>query len=381
MYGTRDKNRLLNDDQRLAWLRLIRSSNVGPATFRQLINRFGSAQYALDALPELTLRGGGKNSPKVTTLSQAEDEIARLNQLGARLVAMGEPGYPKLLEHIHAAPPLLAVMGKLSADESKNVAIVGARNASASGKKIATTIAAELGEAGFCIVSGLARGIDTAAHTAALTTGTVAVFAGGVDFVYPEENTALAQAIIDNGGLLISEMGMGHEPRARDFPRRNRLISGISLGTLVIEAAKRSGSLITARLALEQNREVFAVPGSPMDPRAAGTNKLIQEGAKLVTCAADIIEELEAGRAHKPDLFALEQETGFEHEEEIPAGGQQASVGERLRVIEALSVTPTPVDEVIIASGLPAGLVQTVLLELDLAGRIERASGQLVALV
>jgi len=380
MYGIPDSNRSLNDDQRLAWLRLIRSSNVGPATFRQLINRFGSAQGALDALPELTLKGGGKTSPKVTTLSQAEDEIARINQVGARLVAIGEPGYPSLLMHIHAAPPLLALMGQLKVNEDKKVAIVGARNASASGRKITTRIAAELGEAGFCIVSGLARGIDTAAHTAALKTGTVAVFAGGVDFVYPEENTALAQSIVENGGLLVSEMGMGHEPRARDFPRRNRLICGLALGTVVIEAARRSGSLITARLALEQNREVFCVPGSPMDPRAAGTNKLIQEGAKLVTCAADIVEELEAGRLHKPDLFALEQENSFEHGEEIPAVEQEVSVGERLRVIDALSVTPTPVDELVIASGLSAAQVQTVLLELDLAGRIERASGQLVAL-
>jgi len=220
MYGSSQPENILSDNQRLAWLRLIRSSNVGPATFKQLINRFGSAQNALEALPELTLKGGGKTSPVIVSVAEAEDELARIKQLGARLVAIGEPDYPSLLQHIHAAPPLLVVMGNQSANNDKKIAIVGARNASAAGRKITTNIARDLGEAGFCIVSGLARGIDAAAHSAALTSGTIAVFAGGLDNIYPEENTALAQAILENNGLLISEMKIGHEPRARDFPRR-----------------------------------------------------------------------------------------------------------------------------------------------------------------
>ncbi len=384
MYVSPKTQNILSENQRLAWLRLIRSSNVGPVTFKQLINRFGSAQNALDALPELTLKGGGKTSPKITSVFAAENEIARTEQLGARLVAIGEPDYPVLLQHIDAAPPLLVMMGN-DDNSDKKIAIVGARNASAAGRKITMNIARDLGEAGFCIVSGLARGIDTAAHNAALETGTIAVFAGGLDFIYPEENTALAQAIVDNGGMLISEMKLGHEPRARDFPRRNRLVSGLCRGTLIVEAAKRSGSLITARLALEQNREVFAVPGSPMDPRAAGTNKLIQDGAKLVTSAADIIEELAVASRQAPDLFALEQENGFEpreeniNEENINVE-PEVSDNERQRVIDALSVTPTPVDELIIAANLSAPTVLSILLELDLAGRIEHSSGQLVAL-
>ncbi len=361
-------------------MRLIRSSNVGPATFRQLINRFGSAQNAIDALPELTLKGGAKTSPKIASIAEAENEFARMEQLGARLVAIGEPDYPALLQHIHAAPPLLAMMGDLSSNNDKKIAIVGARNASAAGRKIAMNIAAELGEAGFYIVSGLARGIDSAAHSAALKSGTIAVFAGGLDFIYPEENTSLAHAIVENGGMLISEMKLGHEPRARDFPRRNRLVSGLCRGTLVVEAAKRSGSLITARLALEQNREVFAVPGSPMDPRAAGTNKLVQDGAKLVTCAADILEELAAPGGRAPDLFALEPENDFAPSEENINSEPQICDNERQRLMDALSLTPTAIDDLIIASNLSAPVVLSILLELDLAGRIERSSGQLVAL-
>ncbi|VAW15096.1 Rossmann fold nucleotide-binding protein Smf possibly involved in DNA uptake [hydrothermal vent metagenome] len=379
MYGSPKTANILSDNQRLSWLRLIRSLNVGPATFRQLINRFGSAQNALEALPELTLKGGGKSAPRIASIEEAEAEIGRIEQFGARLVAIGEPDYPVLLQYIHAAPPLLTIIGDHD-NNDKKIAIVGARNASASGRKITMKIAAELGEAGFCIVSGLARGIDAAAHNAALKSGTIAVFAGGLDFIYPEENTALAHDIVDNGGLLISEMKMGHEPRARDFPRRNRLVSGLCRGIMVVEAANRSGSLITARLALEQNREVFAVPGSPMDPRAAGTNKLIQEGAKLVISAADIIEELAQGGSREPDLFALEQQNGFEPDQENIGAEPEVCDNERQRVINALSVTPTPIDELITASGLSAPAVLSILLELDLAGRIERASGQLVAL-
>ncbi len=383
MYGNGEgPHTSLSFSQRRDWLALIRSGNVGPATFRQLINRFGDAERALAALPDLTLRGGAKSGPRICSREQAEAEMEQLDTLGGRFVAIGEADYPALLRHIHAPPPLLAVLGAAPTKEATNFAIVGARNASASGRNLAGRIATDLGDEGYVIVSGLARGIDTAAHHAALQTGTIAVFAGGLDRIYPQENRDLAHRIIECGGALISEMPLGTEPRAKDFPRRNRLVSGLSRGVLVIEAALRSGSLITARLALEQDREVFAVPGSPMDPRAGGTNRLIQQGAKLVTGASDILEELASARSPaqsrllEPDEY---QAWGpFDHSTSEAA---TPSDGDRQSVLNALSTTPTPVDEVIAVCGLPASFVQNVLLELDLAGRIERSSGQLVALV
>ncbi len=382
MYGGDERHQTsLSFAQRRAWLRLIRSDNVGPATFRQLINRFGDAEGALEALPGLSLRGGAKSSPRIPSPEQAEAEMEHLDNLGARFVAIGEADYPGLLQFIHAPPPLLAIMGTPPHNEGKNIAIVGARNASASGQKLAARISTELGEQGYVIVSGLARGIDTAAHKAALNTGTIAVFAGGLDHIYPRENRELAQAIIQNNGALISEMPLGAEPRARDFPRRNRLVSGLARGVLVIEAALRSGSLITARLALEQDREVFAVPGSPMDPRAGGTNRLIQDGARLVTTATDIVEELAAAEPRQSNLFALDQTAPYLEEEPEVVPQPRISDEDRQKILDALSVTPTPVDELIASCGLPTSFVQNVLLELDIAGRIERSGGQLVALI
>ncbi len=382
MYSMNDQNRTtLSFAQRRSWLRLIRSDNVGPATFRQLINRFGDAETALDALPDLTLRGGARSTPRIISCEQAEAEMEQLDELGARLVGLGEDDYPYLLQFIHAPPPLLAVMGAPPHNKGKNLAIVGARNASASGQNLAGRFAGDLGRQGYIIVSGLARGIDTAAHKAALGTGTIAVFAGGIDHIYPRENIGLAQEIVDSGGMLISEMPLGSEPRAKDFPRRNRLVSGLSRGVLVIEAALRSGSLITARLALEQDREVFAVPGSPMDPRAGGTNRLIQDGARLATTAADIIEELAAVEPRQSNLFASDQTLPYLEEEDETVVQIEVSDEDRQKIIDTLSVTPTPVDDLIARSGLPISYVQSVLLELDLAGRIERSSGQLVALI
>ncbi|HHB82158.1 MAG TPA: DNA-protecting protein DprA, partial [Devosia sp.] len=301
MYSPDQSKRQLTHPQRVAWLRLIRSSNVGPTTFRQLINKFGTAEEALAVLPELTRRGGSKTSPRITPVEQAEYELEQLNNMGARMVGIGEPDYPHLLQFIHSPPPLISIMGTIRQNDDKAIAIVGARNASAAGHKLTAKLAAELGNAGYVIVSGLARGIDAVAHSSSLETGTIAVYAGGLDKTYPSENKALAQRILENEGALISEMPLGSTPRAKDFPRRNRLVSGIAKGVLVIEAALRSGSLITARLALEQNREVFAVPGSPLDPRANGTNKLIKDGATLVTCADDIVDELATG-SHTPNL-------------------------------------------------------------------------------
>lgn len=365
---------MLTPSQRVAWLRLLRTDNVGPVTFRQLLNRFGSAEAAIDALPGLLKRTG--KPLRITTLSQAEDEIAGLERYGARLVATGEAAYPDLLNHIPASPPLVTMAGGENLDWQRTVGIVGARNASSAGIKMTRLLATDLGERGYTVVSGLARGIDTAAHQASLTTGTIAVLAGGFDKIYPSENIPLAHDILDNGGALLTEMPLGWEPRAKDFPRRNRLVSGLSLGIVVVEAAKRSGSLITARLALEQNRDVFAVPGSPLDPRAEGGNSLIQQGAKLITNAEDIIETLGSADPARNALFDPPWEPDLGIETAEPAPGDD----EKSRLLSALSATPVEIDELIRQSSLSAGTMQMLLLELDLAGQIEWSSGQLVAL-
>ena len=362
----------LTDPQRVAWLRLLRTDNVGPATFRQLLGRFGSAEAALDALPGLLKRTG--KPARITSQSQAEDEIAGLERYGARLVANCEPDYPDLLNYIPASPPLVTMAGGQNLDWSRTVGIVGARNASAAGIKMTRMLATDLGERGYTVVSGLARGIDTAAHQATLATGTIAVLAGGFDKIYPDENIPLAHAILDQGGALLTEMPLGWEPRARDFPRRNRLVSGLSLGIVVVEAAKRSGSLITARLALEQNRDVFAVPGSPLDPRAEGGNALIQQGAKLITCAEDIIETLGSADPSRSALFDRDWEPDLSPEMPAPSDDDKS------RLLSALTSTPIEVDELVRQLGLSVSAMQMLLLELDLAGQIEWSSGQLVAL-
>lgn len=362
----------LTDAQRVAWLRLLRTDNIGPATFRQLLNRFGSAEAALDALPGLLKRTG--KPVRITSQSAAEEEIAGLVRYGARLVAAGEADYPDLLNYIPASPPIITLAGGANLDWQRTVGIVGARNASAAGIKMTRMLASDLGERGYTVVSGLARGIDTAAHRATLTTGTIAVLAGGFDKIYPDENIPLAHDILDSGGALLTEMPLGWEPRARDFPRRNRLVSGLSLGILVVEAAKRSGSLITARLALEQNRDVFAVPGSPLDPRAEGGNALIQQGAKLITCAEDIIETLGSADPSRSALFDRDWEPDLVPDAPPP------SEDDKSRLLSLLTATPIDVDELIRQSTLAASTMQMLLLELDLAGQIEWSSGQLVAL-
>ncbi|WP_127143402.1 DNA-processing protein DprA [Pelagibacterium montanilacus] len=364
----------LTPAQRVAWLRLIRADNVGPATFRSLLNRFGSAQAALDALPDLTRRGGARHV-SVPTPSEIEDEIARAEAIGVRFLASAEPNYPSHLLHISGPPPILAVMGGDLLDHERTVGIVGARNASAAGRRMAGTLARDLGEQGYVIVSGLARGIDAAAHEASLGTGTIAVMAGGLDRIYPDNHKPLAAAIVEAGGVLVSEMPMGWEPRARDFPRRNRLVAGLSLGVVIVEAAKRSGSLITARLALEQNREVFAVPGFPLDPRSEGANALIRQGATLITCARDILEDLSGADPAAASLFEMPPEIS----DHIPDWSDPTE-DERSRLLSALSHTPTSLDALIQATGIGVASLQTLMLELELAGRIERSGGQLVAL-
>ncbi len=383
----------LSNKQLTDWLRLIRSENIGPATFRKLLNRYGSASAALDALPFLSSRGGKNTALKAPTLSEIEDEIASIEQLGARIITQADDEFPTNLKHIASSPPILTILGAEGLRYNQSVAIVGARNASAAGQRLTKTIAAELGEAGYVIISGLARGIDTSAHSASLSTGTIAVFAGGLDCIYPQENISLAKQIVENGGALITEMPLGLSPRAKDFPRRNRLVSGISKGVVIIEAAKRSGSLITARLALEQNREVFAVPGSPLDPRSAGPNSLIKQGATLVSCADDILESLENALPYNNQLFENDDNSDFSYGFSMRAEqGNEAnqidesiysdepSQNDRENLLNALSLTPISVDEIVEQTKISTTSIQTILLELDIAGRIEWASGQLVSL-
>ncbi len=366
----------LNHHQRLAWLRLIRSENVGPATFRALVNEFGGAEAAIAALPLLSRRGG-RSDIRLCTEAEAEAELEAAESLGASLVAIGEPGYPPALAQVDSPPPLLYAKGRLELADIPIVAIVGARNGSAVGQKFTRQIATDLALEGFVIASGLARGIDTAAHLAALEHGTIAVLAGGIDIVYPPENDDLQRAIGERG-LLISERSPGFAPRGKDFPRRNRLISGISLGVVVVEAAERSGSLITARLAGEQGREVFAVPGSPLDPRSAGTNNLLKQGAGLVTCARDILEVLAPILGRPPAPPPIELAAADEHRTPEPLPDIRQS--ERELIVGALGPSPVDIDELIRTTGVATRKVHIVLLELDLAGRLQRHGQQLVSL-
>jgi DNA processing protein len=362
----------LSDQQRIDWLRLIRSANVGPRTFRELINRFGGASAALAALPELARRGGAGGPARICSVENARRELARAKAMGAAFVALGEPAYPHRLRMIYDAPPVVAVRGRIETLAQPMVAIVGSRNASAAGVKFTERLAHELAAAGFIVVSGLARGIDAAAHRATCDSGTVAVLAGGHDRIYPPEHESLLGKLLAHGAA-ISEMPFGWEPRARDFPRRNRLISGLSLGVVVIEAAQRSGSLITARMALEQGREVFAVPGSPIDPRTEGTNKLLKQGATLVTEAADVISALRPILGQATELPMQESDV----EALTPA---EPDRDDRSRVVALLGPTPVAIDDLIRISGASAAIIRTVLLELELAGRLERSQAGAVSL-
>lgn len=363
----------LTDGQRLDWLRLIRSENVGPRTFRALVNRYGGARAALEALPDLARRGGAHAPGRVYSVQEAEREIETAKRQHAVFLALGEPGYPARLRMIDDAPPLIAVRGSIDALRMPTVGIVGSRNASAAGSKFAAQIARELGQEGFAISSGLARGIDAAAHRATIESGTVAVLAGGQDRIYPPEHKELLDQILEHGAA-ISEMPFGWEPRARDFPRRNRLISGLSLGVLIVEAARRSGSLITARMALEQGREVFAVPGSPLDPRCEGTNGLLKQGATLVTEADDITNAL-------APILGRTIELPIEEPEHDIGDAGDAAPDERRRIIDLLGPTPVDIDDLIRLSGARPAVVRTVLLELEIAGKLERQAGGRVALL
>lgn len=368
--------RLLSAAERFDWLRLIRSENVGPRTFSRLLERFGSAGAALAALPDLARKGGARRPLKICPKPDAEREMEATERLGARLLGTCEPGYPTWLAALDDAPPLLCVLGNPSVLARPMVAMVGARNASLNGRNFARRLAADLGRAGYVVASGMARGIDTAAHQGALASGTVAVLAGGVDVVYPPENTELWREIA-GAGAVVSEMPVGTQPQASHFPRRNRIISGLSLGVVVVEANARSGSLITARFAADQGREVFAVPGSPMDPRAAGPNDLIRHGATLTESVADVTDVL-------GDLLRRPLAEGKRADFRGPQPAEpDASEMDRARaaVAEALGPAPVTVDEIIRQCQLSASMVSWVLLEIELAGRLERHPGNRVSLL
>ncbi|MEM7524419.1 MAG: DNA-processing protein DprA [Pseudomonadota bacterium] len=357
------------DEGRLAWLRLARSRNVGAASFRRLLNRFGTAEKAVEALPGLAARGGAR-AYEACSLRQGEAEMEHAAIVGARMLRLGSPDYPAALAEIPDPPPFLWALGDPALAADPGVAVIGARNASSIGLRMARLLAGGLGEAGHVVVSGLARGIDAAAHGAALETGTVAVLAGGVDHIYPKENEALAGEIAEKG-LLVSEAPMGLAPQGRHFPRRNRIVSGLSRGVVLIEAAARSGSLITARFALEQGREAMAAPGAPLDPRAEGCNDLIRHGAALIRSVEDVEEALAAPRT-----------LSFREEEEIYDPPPEAPPPEDLSARAAALLGPAAVEVDDLARDLdvPPSHLAAALIELELAGAIERRAGGLVAL-
>lgn len=377
----------LGPEERIACLRLIRSDRIGPVTFRQLINHYGGAGRALEAVPELARRGGGKRPLQVFPRAAAERELEAAEKLGARPLFTIEPGYPKPLAWLDQPPPMIYALGRTELFAKPAIAIVGSRKASAAGQAMARSLADALGQGGLVVVSGLARGIDGAAHTAALMHGTIAVLAGGLDNIYPPEHANLHRQIAEHG-CLVSERPPGFKPRGQDFPRRNRIISGLSLGVVVIEAARRSGSLITARMAAEQGREVFAVPGHPLDPRAEGTNTLLKSGARIVTCAGDVLEEVAPQIASSPTGErgqAEEAETRFETFEAQRSGPPPLPTdldeSDRARVTEALGAAPVSLDELVRATGLGAQNVKIALLEIALAGRLAHHGQNMVSLL
>ena len=387
--------RRLSDAERLDWLRLIRSENIGPQTFRALIARYRGAARALEVVPELARRGGAAGMPAIASRADAQREMEAGARLGVRFVGLHEPEYPEALAASDGAPPLIAVRGNIDVLSRPMVAIVGSRNASAAGLAMADAVARGLAHAGLVVVSGLARGIDAKAHQASLEGGTVAVLAGGHDQIYPPENEPLLRRILERGAA-VSEMPLGWRPRGRDFPRRNRIVAGLAYATVVVEAALRSGSLITARLANEQGREVFAVPGSPLDPRAEGTNGLLKQGASVCTCAQDIISAVHPTSSHHPRAHpTLGLDEALEVDWHMRVAGEPSSdldedalggnagdgeaesasdsdVGIARRVVTLLGPSPIGIDELARACGVPVREVQQVLLELELAGQLVR---------
>jgi DNA processing protein len=362
------ERRPLDEAGRRDWLRLARTEGVGPATFAQLIRRYGAPAAAITAIPELARRGGRAQPPRIPGPAAAEAELEAGARLGARPIAACEPDFPPLLAALDPPPPLIWVRGRAELTSGPGVAVVGARIASAAGQRFARDLAREVGAAGYPIVSGMARGIDAAAHQGAMASGTVAVLGGGVDDVYPPDNAGLYAQIIERG-CVVSESPPGARAQARDFPRRNRLISGLSLAVVVVEAELRSGSLITARLAGEQGREVLAVPGSPLDPRARGTNDLIRQGAALCEGPDDVLRAIAA-------LSPLREDADAPYDAFPMAEAAEDALRERIAAL--LSPTPVSRDELARITGAPASAAAAALIELALAGRAELLAGGLV---
>jgi DNA processing protein len=366
---------------RLDRLRLARTSGIGPVLYRRLMQRFGSAAAAMAALPDITGRAGAA-APKIPTIADAEREIAALRQIGGRMLISGDEDYPWLLALLPDPPPVLSILGDVAAFRLPAVALVGSRNASSNGRNLAARLAEDLARAGHAVVSGMARGIDAAAHEGALHAGiTIACVAGGLDHPYPAEHIPL-QARIAERGCVVAEAPIGTMPQARHFPRRNRVIAGLSLGVVVVEAALRSGSLITARLAQEAGRELFAVPGSPLDPRCHGTNALLRQGAHLVEDLADVLANLpdhpnREGLSRDPMFARIAPDDGLCE----PQIALETSAGALDTVVSLLGPSPTSVDDLVRRCQLSAPEVRAVLLDLELAGRVEALPGSRVALL
>ena len=361
----------LSQDEAFARIRLLRSPNVGPVSYGQLLRRFGDAQAAIEALPDIASRAGRDYRP--APVQRIENEVAEVRRAGARYLFHDSPDYPALLRETEGAPPILMARGEVALAARPCVAIVGARNSSAAAVKLARDFAAGLAQAGFAVVSGLARGIDGAAHRGALP-ATIGVIASGVDIAYPPEHRELQEQVALQG-LLLAEQPPGTEPRGSHFPSRNRIIAGLAAGTLVVEAAPKSGSLITARLAAEAGREVMAIPGSPLEPRAQGCNQLIREGAVLVQTPEDVIELLSSFDGTPRSTFREPLSAGWEAAPEETADAEPADVA------GLLTTAPVAVDELIRQSGAGAAEVQMALLELEIAGRLQRHAAGRVSLI
>ncbi|MAF68952.1 MAG: DNA-protecting protein DprA [Micavibrio sp.] len=367
----------LTENERLDWLRLSGTSGIGPITFHKLLARYKTIERALEALPELQKKGGGKAHSKIMSREAAAKEFHALEKRGGKIICACEETYPLVLSAIDDAPPVLRTVGNIDLLAKPTMGIVGARNASLNGRKLTHKLARDLGEAGQIVASGLARGIDTAAHEGSLATGTIAVVAGGVDVIYPKENEGLYAQILEQGGLILAENALGTKPTAQHFPRRNRIVSGLSAGIVVVEATVRSGSLITARLAAEQGRDVFAVPGFPSDPRASGPNKLLKDGATLVENAQDILSQISQFEPKAVPNGLFEENHGLDWTK----ASAEPDNSEREKITSLLSHQPVSVDEIVRTCHVNISGVQTVLLELELAGRLSRLPGNRVSLI
>lgn len=366
-------------EETISILRLIRTENVGTKTFYDLMKLYNTAENAVQHVAEMSVRGGKKRPINVTSKEDALSEIDKLQKMNAHVVTYKDSDYPKLLSYIFDAPPILNYIGRKELFNTNNIAIVGARNASLHGKSFAFKIARELTQHNITIVSGLARGIDTSAHEASIP-NTIAVVAGGIDNVYPTENTNLHTKIAKEG-LIVAELPIGSNTLPQHFPQRNRIISGISLGVMVVEATMKSGSLITAKLALEQNREVFATPGFPMDPRSQGTNYLIKSGAYIVESVEDIIGNLGYSKFQHPENQLQLEETTLKHSISGTTDPDKIPMSARKQVEQLLSIYPVTIDSVLHETKLSLPVLYTIILEMELAGRISRHPGNKVALV